>query len=121
MSQGEMPPADPYTSPVGAAPPPPSSTDQEDATGGLIPYNNPAALVSYYLGIVSLLPVLGFPFGVAAIFLAAKGLKKRRRVPAVRGHIHAWIGMILSLIGMPLHLLFGGMILAAIISAKIDG
>lgn len=47
MSQGEMPPADPYTSPVGAAPPPPSSTDQEDATGGLIPYNNPAALVSY--------------------------------------------------------------------------
>jgi len=41
-----------------------------DATGGVIPYKNPPALIAYYCGIFSLLPILGLVFGIAlAAFL----------------------------------------------------
>ena len=45
-----------------------------DSTGGLIPYKNPKALIAYYLGIVSGLPFIGFPFAIAAVILGIKGL-----------------------------------------------
>ncbi len=64
-----------------------------DATGGLIPYKNPQALIAYYLGLFSLAPVIGLPMGIAAFVLGLKGLKARKRNPAVSGAAHAWIGI----------------------------
>ena len=77
-----------------------SSTDTPasagDATGGIIPYKNLPALLGYYCGVFSLIPLLGLPLGIAAIPLGITGLRKQRRQPAVRGHVHAWVAVILG-------------------------
>ena len=69
---------------------------QGDATGGLIPYKNPPALTAYYLGVFSLIPVIGFLLGLAAVIMGVLGLRKRKTVPQCRGGGHAWAGIILG-------------------------
>jgi hypothetical protein len=64
-----------------------------DATGGIIPYKNPQALSAYYLGIFSGLPLIGLPLGIVAFVLGIKGLQARRKDPAIKGSIHASIGI----------------------------
>jgi hypothetical protein len=64
-----------------------------DATGGIIPYKNPKALIAYYLGIFSGLPIIGLPIGVAAFILGFLGLRDRRRNPVIKGSVHAGIGI----------------------------
>jgi hypothetical protein len=89
-------PHNPYATPTARAEQAlPSNGDhtQGDATGGVIPYKNPKALIAYYLGIVSGLPIIGLPFGVAAFILGILGLKDRSRNPAIKGSAHAWIGI----------------------------
>ncbi len=66
---------------------------QGDKTGGIIPYKNPHALIGYYLGIVGLLPILGMPFGIAAIVLGIMGLRNRARNPIIKGSVHAVIAI----------------------------
>ena len=65
-----------------------------DATGGVIPYKNPAALIAYYLGLFSVIPVVGFFLGVPAFILGIVGLRRRRQAPEVKGSVHAWIGIL---------------------------
>lgn len=69
-----------------------------DATGGVIPYKNPKALIAYYGGIAGLFPVLGLPFAIAAFVLGILGLLDRSKNPAIKGSVHAWIGIILGAI-----------------------
>jgi hypothetical protein len=64
-----------------------------DGTGGLIPYKNPKALIAYYLGIFSGLPLIGFPIGIAAFVLGIMGLRDRARNPIIKGSVHAGIGI----------------------------
>jgi len=64
-----------------------------DGTGGLIPYKNPKALIAYYLGLLSGLPLIGLPIGVAALVLGIMGLRDRARNPIIKGSIHAGIGI----------------------------
>ena len=64
-----------------------------DATGGVIPYKNPKALLAYYLGILSGLPLIGLPFGIAAFYLGIRGLSDRKKNPVIKGSVHAWIGI----------------------------
>ena len=64
-----------------------------DATGGVIPYKNPQALSAYYLGIFSGFPLIGLPLGVAAFVLGVLGLRARKRNPAIKGSVHAAIGI----------------------------
>jgi hypothetical protein len=64
-----------------------------DATGGVIPYKNPKALIAYYLGILSGLPLIGLPFGVAAFILGLLGLRDRKKNPVIKGSVHAGIGI----------------------------
>jgi hypothetical protein len=59
-----------------------------------VPSRNWAALVAYYCGIFSLFPCLGFPLGVVAVYYGIKGLRAEREDPAVRGGVHAWVGVI---------------------------
>jgi hypothetical protein len=94
------------------------TTPNGDATGGVIPYKNAPALISYYLGILALLPILGFFFGIASLVLGVRGLRKRRSEPHVKGAIHAWIGIILGALSLSVHLL---VIIILIIAATRGG
>ena len=91
------PPSNPY------GPPPPSTpgyapyqgpaVNEGDATGGVIPYKNPKALIAYYLGIFSGFPIIGIPLGIAAFVLGIMGLRDRKRNPVIKGSVHAGIGI----------------------------
>lgn len=83
-----------------------------DATGGIIPYKNPAALIAYYCGVFSLIPILGLVVGVPGVVLGVVGLRKRRANPVIKGAVHAWIGILL---GGLTTLLWGGLIVLTII------
>ena len=104
---------DPYQPPQTSsqAPPQPQQTEG-DATGGVIPYKNPAALTAYYLGLFSLLPCLGFLLAIPALILGIIGLRKRNQNPAIKGTVHAWIGIIM---GGLFTLIWGAVIVLVII------
>lgn len=71
-------------------------SSQSDATGGLIPYKNPYALVGYYLSIFSMIPFVGIPLGVAGIICGIVGVRRRNRNPMMRGTAHAWFAILFS-------------------------
>jgi hypothetical protein len=72
------------------------SGEQGDGTGGVIPYKNPPALFAYYTGLFSFIPIIGFFLAVPAFVLGIMGLRARKRNPAIKGSIHAWIGIIMG-------------------------
>ena len=117
--ESPSPDVNPYHSPMaevveaGYAP----VRDEGDATGGVIPYKNPHALIAYYLGIVSLLPLIGVPFGIASVVLGIIGLRKRKENPKIKGSVHAWIGILFGTFS----LFCGGSILTAIIFVSVQG
>ena len=91
------------------------STDMAgDATGGVIPYKNPKALIAYYLGLFSGLPLIGFPLGVVAFVLGILGLIARNRNPAIKGSVHAAIGIGC---GGVFAIIWGGVIIVMIFAA----
>src|SRR5262245_48198135 len=63
-----------------------------DATGGIIPYKNSAALIAYYCGVFSVIPC--FPIGLVGLVLGIKGLRYANEHPAAKGKVHAWIGIV---------------------------
>ena len=71
-------------------------SSQSDATGGLIPYKNPYALVGYYLSIFSMIPFVGIFLGVAGIICGIVGVRRRNRNPMMRGTAHAWFAILFS-------------------------
>lgn len=60
------------------------------------PYQNVAALLAYYLGIFSVVPLLGSPLGITAVLLGICGLRQTRRHPEATGKFQAWLGIILG-------------------------
>lgn len=84
-----------------------NSKDEGDATGGIVPYKNPLALTGYYCAVFSLIPILGFPLGLAAFVLGILGFKKYRENPVISGVVHAWIAI---LGGFVTSILWGGII-----------
>lgn len=85
--------------PPPVAPPPPRAFTPvapaaDSGFGALIPIKNSAALGSYYIGIFSLLPLIGLPMGVIALVLGIKGLKFAKANPGVHGTVHAWVGIV---------------------------
>ncbi len=83
----------PQTPPVMQA----SVVDNEgDSTHGIIPYKNPMALISYYLGIASLIPCFGAILGIVALVLGILGLRAYKANPKVHGVVHAWIGIVMG-------------------------
>ena len=79
--------------------PPVQVVSDTKTMGGLIPYKNPMALWSYYLGVFSLIPVLGIPLGIGALITGFRGLKFAGLHPEAKGKVHAWIGIVLGAIG----------------------
>jgi hypothetical protein len=110
--------SNPYSSP----PPAPQNYGPQgegDATGGVIPYKNPYALTAYYLGILSLLCcIFGVPFGLVPVVLGIIGLKKRADNPAIKGSVHAWIGIVLGGISALISVFFALGIIAAMMDSR---
>ena len=71
---------------------------------GMIPTRNPQALTSYYLGILSFIPVLGLVLGIAAIVLGMRGREAAKERPEIKGGGHALIGIVAGWIFVILHL-----------------
>jgi DNA-directed RNA polymerase subunit M/transcription elongation factor TFIIS len=72
--------------------------DRDDGTGGLIPYKNPRALIAYYCGVFSIIPVLGLILGPIALVLGIMGLRYVKRHPTARGTGHAIVGLICGIL-----------------------
>jgi hypothetical protein len=70
--------------------------DEGDATGGLIPYKNPQALISYYCGVFALIPCLGLALGPVALVLGFLGLGYKKKHPTAGGTAHAIVGITLG-------------------------
>ena len=103
-------PKNPYQTPIQQNQPPQYQRRMEgDATGGVIPYKNPKALIAYYLGIGSMLL---FPLGIASVILGFMGLADRKKNPIIKGSAHAWIGIVLGALSM---LCYGAFITAMIV------
>src|SRR5262245_30399107 len=67
-----------------------------DVMSRIIPYKNPPALIAYYLGVLAMIPVIGVFFGVPAFVLGVIGLDKQRANSAVKGSVHAWVGIVVG-------------------------
>jgi hypothetical protein len=118
---GDNPQANPYQAPEATAAAKVSrgpENNEGDATGGIIPYKNPKALIAYYLGIFSGFPVIGFFLAIPALVLGIMGLRDRNRNPAIKGSIHAGIGIGCGGFFM---LLWGAVIVFIIIGIITDG
>ena len=88
-----------------------SRPEEGDATGGIIPYKNKAALIAYYCGVFSVIPC--FPIGLAGLVLGIMGLKHAKEHPASRGKAHAWIGIVAGGLFGILWMILTGVVLIA--------
>lgn len=52
------------------------------------------ALTAYYLGVFSVIPLIGVLLGFAALVLGVLGLRFLHENPKAGGAVHAWIGII---------------------------
>jgi len=84
----------PYSSPQ--QPQPIQQPVTGDATGGIIPYKNPPALIAYYTGVFALFPCLALILGPIAVVLGIIGFSRYLKTPIIAGAVHAWIGIILG-------------------------
>ena len=101
MTHSPNPNENPYSaSQADLSQPQPVGDQEGDVTGGVIPYKNPHALIGYYLAYAGILPVIGFPFAIAAICMGIMGLKKRRANPAIRGSAHAVFAIVVGCLGL---------------------
>jgi hypothetical protein len=74
----------------------PEPQPEGDATGGVIPYKNVAALFAYYCAVFSVIPCLALILGPVAFILGIVGFVQVRKRPYIRGTAHAWVGIILG-------------------------
>jgi len=68
----------------------------ENPLANVVPYKNTKALISYYLGVFSLIPCLGVLLALASVPLGIMGLNYAKQHPASKGTVHAWVGIILG-------------------------
>lgn len=110
----------PYASPDPSSPFGTSGpTPQGDATGGVIPYKNPHALIAYYSGIFGLFCCFTpLPLGIIPVVLGIMGLQRRARNPIIKGSVHAWIGIVLGSISTIVSLLVAIGLVIALMSER---
>ncbi|QDT13000.1 DUF4190 domain-containing protein [Planctomycetes bacterium K23_9] len=96
LDPSHRPTENPFVSPAETPRSNQTATGNGYETGALIPYKNPSALAAYYLGLFSLFPVLGLLLAIPAFILGIMGLRARNRDPAIKGSVHAWIGVVMG-------------------------
>lgn len=75
----------------------------DNSLSGFIPAKNIPALVGYYLGVFSLIPVLGMPLGITAVILGILGINRVKANPSVKGKNHALTGIVLGGLSTLIH------------------
>lgn len=80
------------------------------------PIANRPALVSYLLGLISPLPLVGLLFGVAAVVYGVRGLRVARTEAAGEGALQSWIGLALGGFFAVLYLGVAALLLTALAS-----
>ena len=63
-----------------------------------MPTRNVSALLSWYLGVFGLIPVLGIPLALAAIVTGIMGIKAAGRTDVRVGKGHAIAGLVLGIL-----------------------
>jgi hypothetical protein len=71
--------------------------------------------LAYYAGVFSVIPI--FPIGLGALALGIVGLLRRSRNPAIKGAVHAWIGIIVGGLFGVLWLVLTILLIAAALNA----
>jgi hypothetical protein len=112
MSEIEPPPVQQtsYTNP-----PPPYQAP--NALDRLIPTTNPKALIGYYIGLFSIMPVFGLAMGPIAIWLGSQGLRAIREAPGLPGKGHAITAIVGGIFGCLVNYGIGGIILIAVLAS----
>jgi Domain of unknown function (DUF4190) len=77
----------------------------DDAVATLIPYRNPKALIAYYCGMFTVLPLIGLVLGPTAVVLGIMGLRYKKQNPTAKGTGHAVVGIVLGVLFFPIGLI----------------
>jgi hypothetical protein len=83
----------------------------------VIPTKNPPALISYYMGIFSIMPILGAALGVVAIVFGVNGVRKLKEEPNLPGKTHAYVGMGCGTLGLLINLVIIGSVVMGIMAS----
>jgi hypothetical protein len=70
--------------------------DEGNPVSVIIPYKNARALVAYYLGVFSLIPIAGLFLGPPAVLFGILGIRYVSKHPTAHGTGHALAGIILG-------------------------
>jgi hypothetical protein len=81
-------------SPLPSPPVPPEAAHRKED----IEHRNSRALAGYYLGILSLIPLLGAVLGPVAVVVGVMGARAAPTAPGQVGQAHARIGIILGIL-----------------------
>ena len=73
--------------------PRPTSDSTYDGLSILVPYKNKRAMFAYYLGVFSVIPLIGIVFGLFAVISGVIGLRYAKAHPEAKGKVHCWIGI----------------------------
>lgn len=84
----------------------------------LMPTQNKNAIIAYYLGFIAIIPVIGFPFAIAALIYGKKAMKQYRENPTPGAKGHAITGIVLAWIALAGWILFGFFMVLAIIGGS---
>lgn len=95
-------PAAPQGPPPPPAPPPPWAAGgvrhEEDLITRLVPSKNLSAVLAYYFGVFSAVPLVGCVLGIPAVVLGFLGLDRAAKLREAKGGAHAWAGVMLGLL-----------------------
>lgn len=118
MTQPPPPPPPPPPLPPQGYNPNYYTQPKDDIVSTLIPYKNSQALISYYLGVFSLIPCLGLFLGIAAVILGVRGLHYANRNPQAKGKAHAIVGIVCGSVFGLAYLIVGVFILIGMASRR---
>jgi len=128
MSNDNLPPSsdEPPVAPPPVAPPqfatppmgmPPGMPQrQPDLLESMIPTSNPDSLISYYLGLFSIMPLLGLPMSIVALVKGRKALLFTKEHGVKAGATHARVGIGCGSIGLLLNLAIVALLIALLIT-----
>ena len=95
-----------------------SLQNSNDPLSTIIPYKNSKALISYYLGLFSIIPFVGLILGIVAIVFGSQGMKFAGENPEAKGKAHAGIGIGCGLVGTLFNLAIVAVIILALVQSR---
>jgi hypothetical protein len=94
--------------------------EEDGVVSSIIPYKNGRALISYYCGVFTIIPIVGLILGPTAVILGVLGLKFAGQHPEAKGKAHAIVGIVLGTLFGLLNCACSSISVAAIISGIVQ-